>query len=103
MNAEGILFWKRVAEDLGIDIETPFETTLPGGEKLFAIALVRNFGPASGMLIEPNCSTSTLRQLGYGYCFNLGSPSDQYDRLGMIEVLKDWKWSGPKNTAPDWL
>lgn len=101
-SAGEILFWKRVAEDLGIEIEAPFETALPTAERLSAIALVRNFGPASGMLIEPNCNTSILRQSGYGYCFNFGSPSDQYDRLAMIEVLKDWKWSGPENAVPDW-
>jgi len=103
-----VLFWKRVAADLGIDIVAPFEMTLPSGARLEAAALVRNFGPKLGMVVDAKFAiirphAKELRELGYGFSSNIGHSPDLYRRDDMIEVLADWGWSGPTDQKPHWL
>lgn len=108
MTPPEIQFWKRTAKDLEIEIETPFRLALPGGANLYVSALVKDFGPRRGMVVDADYSIisphiSALKEQGFGYSGNLGGAPDTYDRAGMIEVLADWGWSGPSNQKPAWL
>lgn len=108
MTPPEIQFWKRAARDLQIEIETPFRLALPGGANLYASALVKDFGPRRGMVVDADYSIISphipaLKEQGFGYCGNLGGAPDTYDRAGMIEVLADWGWSGPSDKKPIWL
>jgi hypothetical protein len=103
-----IEFWKRVADDLGIEIITPFETTLSDGSQIAASALVKDFGLKRGMVVSANFAVLSphadrLIEDGYGYSSNLGRAPQDYKRDSMIEVLADWKWSGDPAKKPDWL
>jgi hypothetical protein len=108
MSLSEILFWKRVGEDLGIDVVTPFEVSFPDGSRVQVSALVRDFGAARGMLVDADYEilkphTHKVIECGYGYSANLGHSPEQYDRSAFIEVLQDWGWSGAAHKKPDWL
>lgn len=101
-------FWRHVSADLGIDIVSPFDLVFPDGTQLEVSALVKNFGPKHGMLIATSYDSlkpyaQKIIQLGYGYSTNVGGSPAEYDRSEIVEVLKDWGWSGPANEKPNWL
>jgi hypothetical protein len=103
-----VLFWRRLAADLGIEVVTPFEMRLPNGARLQVSALVRNFGPKLGMVVDAKFGiirphTKELRELGYGFSSNIGHSPNLYRREDMIEVLADWGWSGAAEQKPGWL
>jgi hypothetical protein len=108
MNSSDTLFWRRVSDDLALDIATPFEAVLLDGTKLSVSAFVRNFGPPRGMLIAAEqdqlkgCEKKIIES-GFGYSTNLGNAPEQYDRASMIDVLNDWGWSGPEERRPAWV
>ncbi|HKX07382.1 MAG TPA: hypothetical protein VJN67_04280 [Stellaceae bacterium] len=73
-----------MADDLGIEVVAPFEMTLPGGARLEALALVKDFGRRNGMVIA---SFATLRphydvlpELGYGFSSMAEHSPDRYRR-----------------------
>lgn len=108
MTPPEVQFWKRAANDLRIVIETPFRLALPGGATLYVSALVKDFGSRRGMVVDADYSIISahipaLKELGFGYCGNLGGSPETYDRAAMIEVLADWGWSGSSDKRPDWL
>lgn len=109
MIADEVLFWKRAAVDLGIDVIAPFEAQFSDGSLLKVSALVKDFGAARGMLVAADFQvlkpyTDKIVEAGYGFSSNLGSGPDEYDRDYMIEVLEDWGWSGGSaRKRPDWL
>jgi len=103
-----IQFWKRAAKDLGIEVETPFRLALPGGTNLYVSALVKNFGPRRGMIVDADYSIisshiQVLAENDFGYCGNIGGAPETYNRASMIEILTDWGWSGPLGNKPAWL
>jgi hypothetical protein len=105
---EEIEFWKMVAEDLRIDIVTPFEVTLSDGKRLRVAALAKEFGRLRGMLIASDYDAlkpyvQELIESGYGYSAQLGNSPTGYDRATMIDILKDWGWSGAEDKRPSWL
>lgn len=108
MNPSEVLFWKRVAKDLGIEIVTPFEMTFPNGSRITVSALVKNFGAKRGMLVDEDWNVlkphaDLMVECGYGYSAMSGGPADQYERSEIIEVLEDWGWSGAADKKPAWL
>ena len=103
--------WMVAAKDLGLEIIAPFDVDLSDGVRLKADFLVKNFGGSSGTLVvtsyenvEPH--VQRLQSLGYGFSV-LDEPKDErnqaYCREGMIDVLSDWGWTGPKANRPHWL
>jgi hypothetical protein len=101
-------FWRKKSADLGIEIVAPFELILPEGLSFVASALVRDFGPRLGMIVDADYEvlrshTGTLSNSGYGYSSNIGHSPDPYSRDAMIEILKDWGWNGPATKTPAWL
>lgn len=105
MDNIGIAAWHAAANDLGIEIVAPFEVDLGQVGILHATALVKNFGPKNGMVVDSAWNvlepySDALLKAGYGYsCFELG----EYERSGMIDVLRDWRWAGSRRTKPQWL
>jgi hypothetical protein len=97
-----------VAEDLRIDIVTPFDVVLSDGSRLRVVALVRNFGPPRGMLIASSYDplkphVQKIIEDGYGYSAQFGNSPEEYDRATMVEILRDWGWSGAEDKRPSWL
>ena len=103
-----VQFWTRAAQDLRIEIITPFEVIFHDGSRLHVAALIKNFGPPNGMLVNDDYAvlapyTTKILESGYGYASNLGSDPTAYTRPSLIEILKDWGWSGAESKKPDWL
>src|SRR5712671_6488102 len=97
-----------VSEDLGIDVVTPFDVVLSDGVRLRVAALVRNFGPPRGMLIAFSYDTLKLHVQkiiddGYGCSAQLGNSPEGYDGATMLDILRDWGWSGAEGKRPSWL
>jgi hypothetical protein len=106
--SQEIVFWKLVSEDLGIDIVSPFEVVFSDSGRLRVAALVRNFGPPRGMLIASNYDTlkpyvQKIIEHGYGYSAKLGNSPAEYNRATMLDILRDWGWSGAEDKRPPWL
>lgn len=106
MNGPVEQLWKRVADDLGIRVDLSPGIVLSDGTSLKVDALVTDFGARRGMLVV--CDHDVIKPFtrlavadGYGYSSNLGG--EPYDRTAMIEVLRDWGWTGPPELKPDWL
>lgn len=99
-------FWEMVAGDLGIRIDLSPGIVFSDGTNLSVDALVKNFGAPRGMLVVQNYDVIkpfARRAVadGYGYSSNVGG--EPYDRVAMIEILRDWGWTGPSELKPDWL
>ena len=45
--------WKRFADELHINIDTPCDIVLHGGTRIRAAAHVKDFGGRSGMVVDP--------------------------------------------------
>jgi hypothetical protein len=52
MTPSEVEFWRKTSADLGIEIVAPFELILPEGLSIVASALVRDFGPRLGMIVD---------------------------------------------------
>ena len=92
--------WERVARELGLQIEVPFEVKLPSGRVIAAQILLRRFGGPIGILLFTEYEAvrgygNALADLGYGLSV-LSEPSDQepFDINSSIEVLRDWGGGG---------
>ena len=101
-------YWMPAASQLGVKLHGPVNVGLPKGESLEAQLHVPFFGAKEGMLIFdqlPNDrATNALIELGYGYSvFSRPSPGEIMPKTYLLEVLRDWGWSGPTSKAPDWL
>jgi len=103
--------WKKVANDLGLDVVAPFELILASGVRARVPVLIRHFGGPKGMLIVADYSDSLRTgwaeeavQAGYGFSV-MSEPEagEEYERDVSIEVLADWGWHGPVSERPAWL
>lgn len=101
--------WKIAANDLGIEIEAPFDLMLPSGVHLQVPILVRHFGASKGMLVVSDYAlvknlTDEIVRAGYGYS-TMDEPrkGEEYTREIFIEVLADWGWHNEKFDKPGWL
>lgn len=99
----------RMRDDLGVEIESPFELDVDGRRLRFD-ALVRRFGARVGMLIDRESKAfqrhgGQLVALGYGYsCFDFaGWVKSDYNRESSTEMLSDWGCSGPAEERPEWV
>ena len=100
--------WKRVANDLGLEIVSPYEVILPSGSRIRAPVLVRHIGGPKGILVVSDDSivdwSDEIVQAGYGFSvLSEPEPSDEYDLDVFIELLSDWGWYGPESERPAWL
>lgn len=108
MNEAEVLFWQRTAKEFGLDIEAPIELTLANGARMKATALVRCFGAAKGMVVDPDYRilephTQVLVAEGYGYSAISSVSAHLHERANMIDVFADWGWTGKADARPVWL
>ena len=111
MNRALIQQWMNAADALGLDVLSPFELVLPGGETLRVPLLVRNFGAKNGMLVVGDYALVRSHQqeiadLGFGFSVLEASRPDADEcqvRNGMIEMLSDWGWAGAPEQRPTWM
>ncbi|MDR0247385.1 MAG: hypothetical protein LBI16_03180 [Burkholderiales bacterium] len=115
MNTEESLFpedWRAIAEDLGLEIISPFDLILLSGTCVRVPVLLRNFGGSVGMLLVADFSTiapfvDEIDYSLYGYS-TLSEPTKIYDkndiegREAAIEMLEEWGWTGEKGKEPEW-
>ncbi len=99
--------WKQVAEDLGLNVEAPFNLILENGTTIEFDALVRDFGAPLGMLITTDfkkVEKIDLTKMGYGFS-TMSHPAGNrgHDTASFKHVLKDWGWSGDPALVPAWL
>ncbi len=108
MTIDETQFWKRVADDLDIRVEAPYEVRFSNGTSLQVDALVRDFGAERGMLVSNDPAVlrlyaALIRDEGYGYSSNVRGEPLGYDLDGVTEMLKDWGWTGPDEERPCWV
>jgi hypothetical protein len=101
--------WLDAATHLGIEVVAPF-TLRVDAKELQCVALVRDFGGASGMAILQGGAPEweavrdlleAARELGFGFSFIANSYS-VYDRALFVDTLNDWGWRRGNDTAPAW-
>lgn len=103
--------WRVAAKELGLDVVIPFELKA----RAFTIRaeiLLRHFGSPQGMLIVSDYRViepvrDQVIALGYGFATmtepDRDWPFTQEEKDAFIEMLDDWRWSGPLDDAPEWL
>jgi hypothetical protein len=82
---------------------------LASGARIDAVVLVKSFGGPNGMLIVTEYAKvasylDALAQAGFGFCV-LGEPAEHEPFVleDLIEVLRDWGWSGSNEDEPEWI
>ena len=108
MNNNLVVSWEKAAQDLHLDIISPFALILKDNTKLEIEVLLKSFGAKNGMLIISDFNIiknniEEIRSLDYGYSTMSIPKNDEYDRQSTIEVLQDWGWSGDPKDKPQWL
>ena len=103
-----VRFRRQASGALGIDVVAPFEAELVDGTRLEFVALVRNFGGPSGMLVAKDYDVvkqhrQKIVDSGFGYATNLGGSQNSCRTAQVIDILKDWGWTGPEDQKPEWL
>lgn len=101
--------WMQAAAPLGIEVVAPHSVTLPSGARIDAVALVKSFGGAKGMLVladygQVRHHVQEVVVAGYGFSVMSEPAPERPPTLdGWREVLRDWGWSGPPGQEPLWL
>lgn len=96
-----IAAWKEAAAELGIRLESPFETQDSLGNVILVEGFLPDFGGPSGMLIVSFSRRLKLGSLPLPMSI-LPRASRQYSRKHFMSELKDWGWYGG-NHKPGWL
>lgn len=101
--------WNRIALELGLSVAEDYEVILDSGSRIEAPVLVRNFGGKAGMLLvceyaQVKPYLAEIANAGYGFAVMTGEPDDSeaVNRSELIDVLRDWGWTGAPDRAPDW-
>ena len=109
MHEKLLEFWQKAASDLGLQLISPFCLLLGSGHQLDAIVLIKQFGATKGMLVfgdyqEVAPYVDEVVAAGYGFSV-LDEPlkNEEYNKEEYVDLLKDWGWSGEKESSPDWL
>jgi len=97
--------WLRIAELFGLKVQIPFHVEL-GSERLTVPVLLEQFGPQRGMLLvtsfaDIDALAERLVKAGFGFSCLDGSPGRDIDEAQIIDMLRDWGWSG-SGEAPTW-
>ena len=98
--------WQRAAQDLGVELVTPFTFVGKDGSSYSCAGLLEWFGGQKGTLIVSHKDDYEVSDAGYavGYCISALSPLwyYRYDRARFIETLSDWGWFGGDENRPSW-
>jgi len=95
----------RIAERFGLKVRIPFQVELATG-RLTVPVLLEEFGAQRGMLLVTSYQdiaavTERLVDAGFGYSCLGDSPSTDLDESQIVDMLRDWGWSG-NGGAPSW-
>lgn len=99
--------WSDRASRYGLSVVIPFSLSLDG-ETLRAPVLLRQFGARNGMLLVTDYGqiapyADRLVERGYGYsCLSEASEHEADDEDALVDMLRDWGWSGD-GAPPPWL
>lgn len=92
--------WKDAAENLGIEVESPFYLN----RSKFPI-FVKHFGTSIGTIIVDMDDIDTADKLiPEQYYWSGINPKNycEYEREHFINTLEDWGWFGPDSKNPSW-
>lgn len=98
----------RACSELGLTIDLDFELELPSGQRVAALARVRNLGAKNGMIIVrsfPDLGSCATELLGSGFGYSvLAEPreGEDFDLGSFAEMFSDWGWSGDDADKPSW-
>ena len=100
-------YWQQAGDLLGFVVESPYIVSLPSGSSLSFSVRLPNFGAAQGMLLSSrykhfSAHAGALTTAGYGYAV-LDASTNGVVVQEVIELLRDWGWSGASSCAPTWL
>ena len=100
-------YWQRAGKLLGFVVESPYLVSLSSGSPFIVPAHLPNFGAVRGMLLSSEydhfaAHASALAAAGYGFSV-LEASANGVVAQDVIELLKDWGWSGSCSCAPTWL
>jgi hypothetical protein len=103
--SEQLRQWKIAAAELGFKIEAPFTLETPKGTFQY-FARLPEFGSGKGMLVSvgkyDHDKSLVAIDCGYGVS-NLSEHDEPYDRRVFVDMLSDWRWTGPAAEEPKWL
>ena len=101
--------WLEVAARLGVQVVAPYRLELSSGVGIEVDVLLRSFGGSEGMLlvsdaslIEPHLQLIDWDRYGFT-TLPEPEPDAELDIDAVIEVLRDWGWSGGVADRPEWL
>ena len=102
--------WKLASHDLDLEMIENFVLKISSSAQINSALLLKNFGDKNGMLIirdynEAEPYLEDIEEAGYGFCIMKDPPykHDFYSKESIIEVLRDWGWTGPESERPDWF
>ena len=96
--------WLDQAAALGVEVVTPFEFDV-GGKRAAFTALIVDFGGSPGIVVDRDWAVlaphvDALTNAGMGFsCVEM----EGGDTNDLIELLRDWTWTGPSERRPPWL
>ncbi len=100
-----ILAWRQAADDLQINVQSPFFLTIADNKTIKYDLLIEHFGSKLGTLIlstDDMTEFNTAEEFGY-YCSALNPDSySTYERENFIETLDDWGYYGETANKPNW-
>jgi len=103
--------WTSIANELGLQVIAPALISLPSGIHIKADALLSDFGGQRGMLLLTDDELvwphrTAIVAAGYGFSI-LDDPDHGADSEpnfhDIIDVLRDWGWTGDAENQPAWL
>jgi len=101
--------WLEAAAQLGLQVVAPYTLELPGGVQVEVDLLLKSFGGSDGMLLvtddarlEPHLSAIDWERFGFTTVPE-PAPGEALDIEAVIEVLREWGWSGALADRPAWL
>jgi hypothetical protein len=103
--------WRVAAKELGLEVVMPFDLKT-NAFSIRAEILLRHFGSPKGMLIVSDYRViepvrDQIIALGYGFATMTEPEHDwpftEEEKESFIEMLDDWRWSGPAEDSPEWL
>ena len=93
--------WRRLANELGIQFESPYVLEHAGAQHTF-LGRLPQFGAERGMLLMlsyEDAAAVAASENRFGYSrVELG---EETDREYVVEMLQDWGWTS-RAPAPDW-
>jgi len=97
--------WRTAARQLGVEIILPFSLRNEHGHIYEFACLLPQFGSEKGMLLMATYNDEAAvfaSQSGYGYSCLAPEPNSSVNLEGCIDCLKDWGWSVPGQSPPEW-